>query len=64
LFNGALLLIDWMTCIIYANLSCTDFFFLNRQNIINQQARARRTKRSGGKKKQLQGKIGCHKTPA
>jgi len=36
------------------------FFFFNRQNIINQQARARCTNKLGWKKKQIQGEIGCH----
>jgi len=36
------------------------FFFFKWQNIINQQARARRTNKLGWTKKYKEGEIGCH----
>lgn len=40
------------------------FFFLNRQNIINQQVRARRTNKLGWRKNTKKGKSVAIQTPA
>jgi len=46
------------------NFATLASFFLNRQNIINQQARARSTNKLGWKKNTMKGKSVATQTPA